>query len=208
MTLFDAGCGCWPPTKEYARLLDFPADLFENGPTLERFFRYNVARGEYGTDQDAEAQVQQLLQRARQRLPHQFTRTRPNGTILEVRGLPVADGGFVTIYTGRHRTAPGGGSHRTPGAQRYPDRTVKIAMHWRRARPAGGRYASPSRRLAVMFDDMDNFGPSTTHWSHAVGDRFLCEVAGRLSSAVRDNDIGAHWVAMNSWWCWVNWRTG
>jgi len=45
VTLFDAEMRLLASNKEYARLLDFPAELFENGPTLERFFLYNVARG-------------------------------------------------------------------------------------------------------------------------------------------------------------------
>ena len=90
VTLFDANMNLLAHNQAYARLLDFPPELFENGPTLERFFRYNLARGEYG-DGDPEAMLQQLLERARQNQPHEFKRTRPNGTILEVRGLPLAD---------------------------------------------------------------------------------------------------------------------
>ena len=191
VTLFDAEMRLLASNKEYARLLDFPAELFENGPTLERFFRYNAARGEYGTDQDAEAQVQQLLARARQRLPHQFTRTRPNGTILEVRGLPVADGGFVTIYTDvteQHRAAAA--IERLAHSDTLTGLANRYALEARLDQLVADARRH-SRRLAVMFIDMDNFKGINDTLGHAVGDRFLCEVAGRLSSAVRDNDIVA-----------------
>jgi PAS domain S-box-containing protein len=36
---------------------------------------------------------------ARRGLPHRFKRTRPDGTILEVVGTPLPEGGFVTTYT-------------------------------------------------------------------------------------------------------------
>ena len=54
VTLFGSDLQLLVHNKEYARLLDFPPELFELNPTLERFFRYNVTRGEYG-EGDAEA---------------------------------------------------------------------------------------------------------------------------------------------------------
>lgn len=190
VTLFGADQRLLVYNKEYARLLDFPPHLFENNPTLERFFRYNAERGEYGTG-DAEAQVQRLLERARQHLAHQFKRTRPNGTILEVRGLPLADGSFVTIYTDvteQHRAAEAIErlAHRdtlTGLANRYTleARLDQLVADARRH----------DRRLAVMFLDMDNFKTINDTLGHSMGDQFLCEVARRLSATVRDNDIVA-----------------
>jgi|GEM_PF-2415304 PAS domain S-box len=48
---------------------------------------------------DIEAKVQEMVERARNFQPHCFRRTRPNGRIIEVRGNPLAGGGFVTTYT-------------------------------------------------------------------------------------------------------------
>ncbi len=190
VTLFGADQQLLAYNKEYARLLDFPLELFEGKPTLERFFRFNAARGEYGPG-DPETQVQQLLARARKKEPHQFNRTRPNGTILEVRGLPLADGSFVTIYTDvtqQHMAAEAIErlAHRdtlTGLANRYTlearlDQLVADARRY-------------SRRLAVMFLDMDNFKTINDTLGHAVGDQFLSVIAKRLSSTVRDNDIVA-----------------
>ena len=81
------------------RLLAFPDSLFANGlPSLADLIRFNAERGEYGPG-DAEEQVATRLARARLGEAHHFERTRPDGTVLEVHGQPVADGGFVTIYT-------------------------------------------------------------------------------------------------------------
>ena len=190
VTLFGADHRLLVHNQEYARLLDFPPELFEDTPTLERFFRYNVERGEYGVG-DAEAQVQQMLERARLHQAHQFKRTRPNGTILEVRGLPLADGSFVTIYTDvteQHRAAEAIErlAHRdtlTGLANRYTleARLDQLVADARRH----------ERRLAVMFLDMDNFKAINDTLGHSIGDQFLCEVARRLSATVRDNDIVA-----------------
>ncbi len=190
VTLFGSDLQLLVYNKEYARLLDFPPELFEGKPTLERFFRFNAERGEYGIG-DAEAQVQQLMARARLGQAHLFKRTRPNGRILEVRGLPLADGSFVTIYTDvteQHRAAEAIErlAHRDPLtglANRYTleARLDQLVADARRH----------DRRLAVMFLDMDNFKAINDTLGHSTGDQFLCEVARRLSATVRDNDIVA-----------------
>lgn len=85
--------------EEFRRLLDFPRQLFDGGSaSLADFLRYNAARGEYG-DVDPEDYVAGAMARVNLHAPHHFERTRPNGTVLEVRGTPLPDGGFVTSYT-------------------------------------------------------------------------------------------------------------
>ncbi|MFC5302412.1 PAS-domain containing protein [Azospira restricta] len=85
--------------EEFRRLLDFPREMFTAEPcTIEDFVRYNALRGEYG-DVDPDAYVAAAMERVRQNVPHHFERTRPDGTVLEVRGTPLPDGGFVTSYT-------------------------------------------------------------------------------------------------------------
>ena len=79
-------------------LLGFPDEFFVIGKPLAEFFRYNAERGEYGPG-DPDVQVAERVALARRFEPHCFERTRPDGTVLEVRGNPMPDGGFVTTYT-------------------------------------------------------------------------------------------------------------
>ena len=82
----------------FYELLDFPADKMPPGTPLEVAFRINAERGEYGPG-DIEEQIRQRLELARKAEPHDFVRERPDGTILEIRGTPIPNGGFVTTYT-------------------------------------------------------------------------------------------------------------
>jgi len=190
VTLFGSDQQLLAYNQEFARLLDFPAELFEGTPTLERFLYFNAARGEYGQG-DADLQVHQLLARARENQPHQFKRTRPNGTILEIRGLPLADGSFVTIYTDvteQHQAAA--------AIERLAHRDTLTGLANRHTLEARlDQLVSDARRhkrrIAVMFLDMDNFKSINDTLGHGIGDQFLCEVARRLSAAVRENDIVA-----------------
>ncbi len=84
--------------KRFHKLLDFPMDELPRGAPLAEAFRINARRGEYGPG-DIEQQVNERIELARKFEAHEFTRTRPNGTILEIRGTPVPGGGFVTTYS-------------------------------------------------------------------------------------------------------------
>ena len=83
-----------------AELLGIEQHLLVDRQTrMEDVLRYNAKRGEYG-EGDVEELVQQGLRRVgRPVVPHRFERTRPNGTVLDIRGAPLPGGGFVTTYT-------------------------------------------------------------------------------------------------------------
>ena len=60
---------------------------------------FNAQRGDYGPGLP-EVLAEQVMERARSMQAHVYERTRPNGTVLEIRGEPLPNGsGFVTIYT-------------------------------------------------------------------------------------------------------------
>ena len=99
VSLFDKHLNLALHNRELLRLLDLPEALLADQPVpMERIFRFNAERGEYGPG-DTEAIVKALLARASSPKAHHFERTRPNGMTLDIRGVPLADGGFVTIYT-------------------------------------------------------------------------------------------------------------
>ncbi len=85
--------------RRLLELLDLPAELFERPVSLQELWRFNIERGEFGQVADVDALVADFTARALRFEPHVFTRIRPNGTVLEIRGQPVAGGGFVTTYT-------------------------------------------------------------------------------------------------------------
>ena len=78
-------------------LLDLPVSLMRPGTPLEEVFRYNARRGDYGPG-DTEQQVAERVALLKLREAHCFERTRPDGTVLEIKGAPLEDGGFISIY--------------------------------------------------------------------------------------------------------------
>ena len=99
LSVFDADLKLIASNTELRRMLELPDHLFAAAePRFEDFVRFNAARGEYGTD-NVEATVQSMLARAHdQATPHHYERTRPNGVQLDIRGVPMPGGGFITTY--------------------------------------------------------------------------------------------------------------
>jgi diguanylate cyclase (GGDEF)-like protein/PAS domain S-box-containing protein len=98
ISVVDADLRVVAHNQQFGQVLDLPAELLQKpGVGFEDFVRYNAARGDYGPG-DPERQAAGIVARARQFLPHKFERVRPNGTVLEIRGMPMPSGGFVTTY--------------------------------------------------------------------------------------------------------------
>ncbi|NVN88098.1 MAG: PAS-domain containing protein [Rhodopseudomonas sp.] len=105
ISLFDADLNLIACNESFRTLLDLPLSLFDRGlPTLEAIFRANAERGEYGPG-EIDQQVLERIELAKRHEPHVFQRVRPNGKVLEICGIPVSGGGFISTYvdiTDRH----------------------------------------------------------------------------------------------------------
>ena len=84
--------------RKFLELLDFPDWIGFRGAPFSSLIRYNAERGEYGPG-DLDEQVATRVAEAEMFVPHFFERTRPTGEILAIRGEPLPEGGFVTVYT-------------------------------------------------------------------------------------------------------------
>ena len=97
-TLFDSDLRMLAWNKTFMRLLGFPPQMGYVGAPFESFLRFNAENGEYGSS-DPQRSVDDRLRLARTFEPHEFERSRPDGTVLRVRGVPVPGHGFVTLYS-------------------------------------------------------------------------------------------------------------
>jgi diguanylate cyclase (GGDEF)-like protein len=171
-------------------LLDFPEELFTVGsPTLEELFRFNAMRGEYGPG-DTEAIVSAKLEQVSRRIPHVFERARPNGTVLEVRGTPLPEGGFVTTYLDvteqRRNQALIAKLAQFDMLTELPNRNLLLErLNQALARVRRGE------QIALHFLDLDRFKPVNDTYGHEAGDKLLRAVGERLLHCVRETDTVA-----------------
>jgi signal transduction histidine kinase len=98
LTLIDSDLRFVAWNKTFLRLLDFPSEMGYVGAPFESFMRYNAERGEYGSG-DPQGYIDERMRAARAFEAHEIERTRPDGTVLHVRGVPVPGHGFVTLYS-------------------------------------------------------------------------------------------------------------
>ena len=84
--------------RKFLDLLELPQQRFKPGFHMAEAFRHNAERGEYG-EGSVDDLVKERVALAKRFEAHNFERTRPNGTTIEIHGQPLDDGGFVTTYT-------------------------------------------------------------------------------------------------------------
>ena len=73
--------------RRFIELMDFPSEMVRVGTAFEEFIRFNAARGEYGPG-PVEALVAERVRAARTFVRHYLERTRPNGVVIAVQGMP------------------------------------------------------------------------------------------------------------------------
>lgn len=84
--------------QRYAELLGYPPGFLRVGRPVADLFRFNAERGLLGSGGIDEL-VQRRLDYLRQGSAYVFERHWPDGSVIEIRGNPIASGGFVTTYT-------------------------------------------------------------------------------------------------------------
>ena len=78
-------------------LLDLPAELMRSQPTLEAVLNYQFAQNEFSM---SSAELQQWVRNGGlEPRAHTYERERKNGTVLEIRTVPLADGSAVRTYS-------------------------------------------------------------------------------------------------------------
>lgn len=86
--------------SRYIELFDFPERLLYVGCPIAKVYQYNAERG-YLQDAeiDADGAIERRLTLLRGGQAYRLERSLPNGTVIEICGTPMANGGYVTTYT-------------------------------------------------------------------------------------------------------------
>lgn len=83
--------------RRYIDMFEYPEGLVCVGRPIEVIFRYNANKGEYG-EGDVEELVESRLKILKEGKAHSYERHRMDGSVLEVRGNRMPNGGFVNTY--------------------------------------------------------------------------------------------------------------
>ena len=139
--------------RRYIELFRFPADFIRVGRPIADVFRYNADRGLLGPGPVDEA-IERRLNHLRSGKPHMHERESRDGSVIEIRGNPLPDGGFVTSYadiTAYRNAARDLRSLADTLRRRIDERTHDLAMAKRDAEDAN---LSKTRFVAAAVHDL------------------------------------------------------
>lgn len=84
--------------RRYMELFDYPDGMVYVGLPVADLIRWNAELGECGPG-EVDEHVAKRIRYMRAGSPHVFSRVRPDGTVIEMRGRALPGGGFVTTFT-------------------------------------------------------------------------------------------------------------
>lgn len=97
VVIIDAGLNLVAWNSRYVQLFRYPADLMRVGQPIAGLLRHNARRGLLGPGPVEDA-IERRLAHLRSGTPHLHESAKDDGTVLEIRGNPLPEGGFVTSY--------------------------------------------------------------------------------------------------------------
>ncbi|MCC5983085.1 MAG: PAS-domain containing protein [Rhodobacteraceae bacterium] len=99
LSIFDSDLKLAVCNHRFQEMFGFPDELVRPGVAFEDIITYLVDRGEYGPVDDRDEAIRSRVDAARAFEPHYMERRRANGRWISVEGAPLAQGGWVAVYT-------------------------------------------------------------------------------------------------------------
>ncbi|MBM0207525.1 EAL domain-containing protein [Micromonospora sp. STR1s_5] len=166
-------------------LLDLPANLMAARPKFQAVLQHQIDSGEFD---NADTRMRDWVARGGvEKTAHSYVRERPNGTILEIKTVPLGDGSIIRTYTDitAHKEAERA-AHRL--ARRDPLTGLGNRTLFLESLVDKLTYQA-SDGVAVLCLDLDRFKSVNDTFGHFAGDDVLREVANRIATGCAPDDI-------------------
>jgi diguanylate cyclase (GGDEF)-like protein len=175
--------------RRAAELLELPKDFMAQRPHLHALIRLLAEAGEY---QKADESLKKWLANdVAEPCAYTFERERPDGTVLEIRTVPISTGGAVRTFTDvteRHRAT------QNIAHMAHHDSLTGLAnrvLFRERLDSALTDLRDTGKPFSVMFLDLDRFKAINDSMGHGAGDQLISMVAQRLPPLARSGDTVA-----------------
>ena len=84
--------------RRYEELMGYPTGFVHVGQPVQELIQYNARLGRFGM-RNAEEEVEKRLGHLRKGTPYVYQSAFDDGNVIEIRGQPMPDGGYVTTFT-------------------------------------------------------------------------------------------------------------
>lgn len=169
-----------------SEMLGLPEELLSSYPPFSAILQYQWETGEFTR---TDASVAEFVRAGGiTGSPRIYQRERPNGQVIEVRSLPLPNGGIVRTYTDitdlRRYQARIERAALTDELTDLPNRlSLRQELERRLLKPVEGE------EIGLLYLNLDRFRLLNDARGHDVGDQILTETARRLQALVMPGDI-------------------
>lgn len=84
--------------NRYLELMDYPGGMVHVGKPVAELIQYSAERGRFGTE-NADQEVAKRMRHLKNGTPYRYQSTSIDGRVIEIRGQPMPEGGYVTTFT-------------------------------------------------------------------------------------------------------------
>ena len=189
LVMYDADARVQVCNRQAMELLDLPASLMLSQPSFEEVRRYQIENGEFALPKQEHREW--IRSTKYERTLPRYERERPNGTVLEIRTVPIMDGGAVRTFTDitERKQVEKRIAHmaRHDALTGLPNRI----LFRERIEEALEKVSNNGETLAILCLDLDQFKTVNDTLGHPVGDVLLKAVAKRIKSYLSEDDTVA-----------------
>ena len=172
-------------------MLHLPSSLMGSRPHCDAVFAYQGTQEWAVADAPGEAPLEFGGDIEMACAPQSLERVGRSGTVIELRSVPLGDGGFVCTYTDVTSRKDAEQRMRYLAGHDALTGLVNRTAFTQRLAESIGEAAASGRRLGMLYLDLDAFKAVNDSLGHTVGDRLLVLAAQRMSEVVRGSDTVA-----------------
>ena len=188
--------------RRVRELLDVPEALLYDGAPFDPTRRFLVARGEYA---DADEKVSGWAGTGPiEAEPTSYERRRPDGTALEIRAVPLPDGGVVRTFTDVSlRKAVESSVQESERRYRLLAENTTDVIVWS-GLDTVRRYVSPASRAVLGYDPEELVGTTPLPFTHPDDLASYAQVLRDLCDGVRDTAVSVQrYRRKDDAWVWI-----